>query len=92
MKINTLIKHKEVVVVCEESGPINLSFNVLLTTLEANVGIKLIVLVVTTKSSLNYTNCGKTNHSVETCHNRKMEVPVVPIAIVKSLIRPYNKN
>jgi hypothetical protein len=33
---NTLIEHKEVVIICEESGPINLSYNVILTTQEAN--------------------------------------------------------
>jgi hypothetical protein len=37
MKRKTLIEHKEVVIVCEESGPISMSYNVLLTTLEANV-------------------------------------------------------
>jgi hypothetical protein len=36
MKRNTLIEHKEVVIICEESGPISMSYNVLLTTLEVN--------------------------------------------------------
>jgi hypothetical protein len=36
MKRNTLIEHKEVTIVCEESGPISLSYNALLTTPEAN--------------------------------------------------------
>jgi hypothetical protein len=34
MKRNTFIEHKEDVVVCEESGHVNMSYNVLLTTLE----------------------------------------------------------
>jgi hypothetical protein len=34
MKRNTLIEHKEVTIVCEKSGPINFSYNVLLTTPE----------------------------------------------------------
>ncbi len=50
MRINTLIEHKEVVVVCEERGPINMSYNVLLTTLEVNARVKPIVLVVIAKS------------------------------------------
>jgi hypothetical protein len=43
MKKDTLIEHKEVVVVCEENGPINLSYNVLLTTPKANIIVKLVV-------------------------------------------------
>jgi hypothetical protein len=31
MKKNTLIKHKEIVVICDESGHANLSYNALLT-------------------------------------------------------------
>ncbi len=80
MKKNTLIEHKEIVVVCKESGHVNMSYNVLLTTLEANAGVKLVVLVVIVKSTLTCTNYGKTNHSMETCHNKKRELLVVPIA------------
>jgi hypothetical protein len=83
MKINTLINHKEVVV-CEKNGPINMSYNVLLTTLEVIVGVKPIVLVVTAISTLTYTNCGKIGHLVETCHNIKKEVPVLPTVTIKS--------
>jgi hypothetical protein len=36
-RINILIEHKEVIIVCEESGLINLSYNALLTTLETNI-------------------------------------------------------
>jgi metal-sulfur cluster biosynthetic enzyme len=61
-----------------------MSYNVLLTTLEANAGVKLVVPIVTTKSTLTYTNCGKTGHSVETCHNNNREVPVVSTTMVKS--------
>jgi hypothetical protein len=91
MKRNTLIKYKEVVVVCEESGPINLSYIVLLTTPEANVLVKPIVLIIIVKSTLTCTSCGKTNHSVETCHNRKREVQVVPTVTVK-FYKTYNMN
>jgi hypothetical protein len=84
MKKNTLTEHKEVAIVCEKSGHVNMNYNVLLTTPEVNVGVKHVVLVMTAKSTLTYTNCGKIGHSVETYHNRKREVLVVPIAIVKS--------
>jgi hypothetical protein len=59
MKKDTLVEHKEVVV-CEESGHVSLSYNALLTTPKANTIIKPIVHVVTTKSTLACTNCGKT--------------------------------
>jgi hypothetical protein len=85
MKRNTLIEQKEIVVVCEENGPISSSYNVILTTLEANAIIKLVVPIVKIKSTLTYTNCGKTDHSVETCHNRKREVLVVSTTLVKSI-------
>ncbi len=42
----------EVVVICEESGPIKMSYNVVLTTPEANIVIKPIVVVATTKPSV----------------------------------------
>ncbi len=54
-----------------ESGHVSLSYNVLLTTLEADVVVKPIVPIVTTKSTLTYTNYSKTSHSMETCHNMK---------------------
>jgi hypothetical protein len=85
MKRNTLIKHKEAAIVCEESEPINMSYNTLLTTLKVNAMVIPIVLIVTNKSTLTCTNCGNTNHLVETCHNRKIKVPIVPTIIVKSI-------
>jgi hypothetical protein len=66
MKTNTLIKHKEVAIVCEESEPISMSYNTLLTTPKPNAKSKPIVPTMTVKSTLTYTNCGKTNHIVET--------------------------
>jgi len=85
MKKYTLIEHKEAIVVCEESGLVNLNYNVLLTTLKANIVVKPIVLVVTTKSILIYTNCGKIGHSLKICHNRKIKVPIVPTTTIKSI-------
>jgi predicted RNA-binding Zn-ribbon protein involved in translation (DUF1610 family) len=71
MKKDTLIEHKEVAIVCEESGHVSLNYNGLLTTPEANIVVKLVVPVVTTKLTFTCTNCGKTGHSIETCHNKK---------------------
>jgi hypothetical protein len=68
MKINSLIEHKEVVV-CEESEPISISYNVLLATSKVNARVKLVLPIVTSKSTFTCTNCGKISHLVETCHN-----------------------
>ncbi len=84
MKRCTLIEHKKVVIVCEENGPINFSYNVLLTTLEDNIIVKLVAPIVPTKLALTYTNCAKTCHSLKTCHNKKKRVLIVPTAIIKS--------
>ncbi len=43
-----------------------------------------LLFVVTTKSTSTCTNCGKTSHTLETYHNKKIEVPVVSIVMVKS--------
>jgi hypothetical protein len=55
MKRDTLIEHKEAIVVCEESELVSLSYNVLLTTPEVNTIVKPTVFVVIVKSSLTYT-------------------------------------
>jgi hypothetical protein len=84
MKRNHLIKHKEAIIVCEESEPISMSCNALLTTLDANAGVKHVVHVVIAKSTLTCTNCGKVGHLVESYHKRKKKVLVVPTATVTS--------
>jgi hypothetical protein len=83
MRKNTLIEHKEAIVVCEESGHVSMNYNALLTTLQVNAIVKHVVHVVTTKSTLTCTNCGKIGHSMETYHNRKRKVPIVSIATIK---------
>jgi len=75
----------QVVVVCEESGLVSLNCNVLITTPKASTIVELVVSVVTAKSTLTYTNCGKTCHTLETCHNRAREVLVVLTATIKSI-------
>jgi hypothetical protein len=49
MKRDTLIEHKEGTTICEESGFVSLSYNVLLTTLKVNIVVKPIVLVAIAK-------------------------------------------
>jgi len=90
MKRDTLIEHKEVVV-CEENGLVSLSYNALLITPEANIVVKHVVPIVTTKSTLTYINCDTIGHLVETCHNMKRKVLGVPIAIVEST-KPITKT
>ncbi len=46
MKRNTLIEHEGIVVVCEESELVNLSYNVLLTTPKANIVVKVVIHVL----------------------------------------------
>jgi len=61
------------------------SYNVILTTPKANIIVKPIVLIIIAKTSLTYTNCGKTCHTFETYHNKIIEVPIIPTTIVKSI-------
>jgi hypothetical protein len=42
-----------------------LNYNVLLSTLEANIIFKPLVPIITTKSAWTYTNCGKTCHTLK---------------------------
>jgi len=67
MKRITLLEHKEAIVICEENGLVSLSYNVILTTPEANAIVEHVVPIVTVKSTLTYTHCGKIGHSMETC-------------------------
>jgi hypothetical protein len=62
-----------------------MSYNTLLTTLKANARVKPIVPIVTVKSTLTCTNCGKTSHLVETYNNKKIEIPVMLTITIKSI-------
>ncbi len=59
MKRDTLIEHKEAIVVCEENGVISLNYNVLLTTPHTNTIANPTIHVVKEKLTLTCTNCGK---------------------------------
>ncbi len=71
---------------CEESGLLTMNYNALLTTPKTNVRVKPVIPAMTTKLAITCTNCGKTGHSVETCHNKKTKkVPIVPTTTIKSI-------
>jgi hypothetical protein len=46
------MEHKEATIVCEESGPINLNYNDLLTTSETNIVVKHVILATTSKPNI----------------------------------------
>jgi len=61
-----------------------LKYNTLLTTPESNLVVKPIVHVIIAKTTLTCTNCDKIGHLMETYHNKKREVQVVPTVTFKS--------
>jgi mannitol/fructose-specific phosphotransferase system IIA component (Ntr-type) len=65
MARDTLIKHKEFVVICEENGSIIANYNALITHLESKSIAQIVVIYVTTKQPLTYSNCGKIGHAKE---------------------------
>jgi hypothetical protein len=73
MKCHVLIKHKETAIIYEESGPINVNYNVLLITLKTNAITKLVVHVVTTKALYTCINYGKASHILDTYYITKRE-------------------
>jgi hypothetical protein len=91
MNKSTLIEHKKIIMVCEENEPISLSYNVILTTPKAKTVVKLVIIIIIIKSTLTCIYCGKTSHSMETYHNRKIEVLVVLTAMVE-WIKPIRGN
>jgi hypothetical protein len=74
MKRDILIKHKEVVIVCKENGPISKIYNDTLITQKTNTVIKTIISSISTKSSLVCISCGITSHTIETCHKQKKKI------------------
>jgi hypothetical protein len=71
MKQNTLIGHKETVIICEESGLVSLNYNVLLTTLEVSVVVKPVIIVVIVKSTSTCIKCDRTCHTFEIVITRR---------------------
>jgi hypothetical protein len=91
VKRNILIEQKKVIIVCEESGFVSLSYNVLLTTPKANVILKFVVPIIIVKSTLTCTDCGKISPLVETYHIMKRKVPVMPTNY-NYVYRSYSRN
>jgi hypothetical protein len=81
---DSLIKHKEDVVICEESGPIIANYNALITHPKSKPITQPIITYTTTKQPLTYSNCGETHHVKKTrCHNRKIKEHVALIVSTK---------
>ncbi len=86
MTRNTLIKHKEAIIICEESGLIITNiYNALPTQLEVKLVTQLIVNYTTNKQQLTCSNYRKIGHAKENYHNIKREEVVVPIVPTKQL-------
>jgi hypothetical protein len=66
MTRDTLIKHKEIVMIFEESGLVIANYNVLIIQLESKPVAHPIVIYTTTRQQLTGSNCGKT------CHAKKL--------------------
>jgi len=71
MTRDTLIKHKEAEVNCEESGLVITNYNALITQPKCKPVAQPIVTYTTTRQQLTCSNCGKISHVKKTCHNRK---------------------
>jgi len=66
MTRDTMIKHKEVTMIFEESGLVITNYNALITQLESKPIAHPIVTYTTIRQQLTCSNCGKT------CHAKKM--------------------
>jgi hypothetical protein len=82
-------------VICEESGPIILNYNALITQPESKLVAQPIVHYTMAKRPLTYSNYGKIGHAKKTCHNEKREeatILVIPTnfdePIAKDITRP----
>jgi hypothetical protein len=63
MTRDTFIKHKEVVMICEESELVITNYNVLLTQPESKLIAQPIINYIMTKQPLTCSNYGKTGHA-----------------------------
>ncbi len=59
MARDTLIKHKEIVVICEKNGPIIANYNILITQLESKLIAQPIITYTTSRQQLTCSNYGK---------------------------------
>jgi hypothetical protein len=89
MMKDTLIKHKEAIVIYEESGLVIANYNVLIIQPKSKPVAQFIVTYTIAKQQLTYSNCGKIGHAKETCHNKKREelaALIVPTKVVKLVV------
>jgi hypothetical protein len=63
MTRNTLIKHKEIIVICEECGPIITNYNVLITQPNSKLVAQPIVTYTTTNQQLTCSNYDEIGHA-----------------------------
>ncbi len=77
---NTLIKHKETIIIYEESGSVIINYNALISHPTSKLVAQLVITYTTAKQQLTCSNCGKTSHSKETCHNRKRKELTVHVS------------
>jgi hypothetical protein len=90
MTRDTLIKHKEIVIICEKNASIIANFNVLLTQLDSKPIVQPIINYIIVKQPLTCSNCGKTGHAKKTYHNKKKEEHVIHFVSIK-IIEPVAK-
>jgi hypothetical protein len=80
---DTLIKHKEPTLICEESGPNIANYNVLIIQLESKLVTQPITTYTTTRQKLTCSNYGKTCHAKETCDNEKKKELTIHVVHTK---------
>ncbi len=83
MARDTLIKHKEAIMIYEKNKLVKTNCNTLITHPESKLVAQLVVIYTTIKQQLTYSNCGKIGHVKETYHNKKKEEHVVPSTSTK---------
>jgi hypothetical protein len=89
MTRDTLIKHKEAIVICEESGLVIINYNALIIQPESKLVAQPIVTYTTFKQQLTCLNCGKMGHAKKTCHNKKKEeltIPIIPTKVAEPVV------
>jgi len=80
--------HKEIAIIYEESGSVIINYNALIPHTKSKLVTQLVIIYIVVKQYLTCSNCGKTNHAKETCHNRKRKKPTVHAStkVVKSIV------
>jgi hypothetical protein len=80
---NTLIKHKEIVVICEESRLVIANHHTLITQPKSKLVAQHVVTYTIARQQLTCSNYGKIGHVEKPRHNKKKEEPTIPIVPIK---------